>query len=305
MAELADVRAAMQRAVDNAALSGAAAYSRNSAAFNALAIQTATTGFCNATATLPAGAFLVAKGGAQTCGSALGPVVTAVTDSYITGTPGVSHASGVSCTGTYLPAAPYNCGFIVTVSASASLHPILPFLFGSLSTVSVTGMAANPFISFAKIFTFPNGMGGSAKYANSIWAYALSMNAAGGVDYSSNSGALPDNSACTDDPDEVACGAYVMLGSTMYDLKGTGYTTTVNGVTTTYDAGDRQEPCFADADHLPRPRSALPSRASPAVITFNIVRQAFTATTWLREPWAATRCFTNTPRTGASTLTPT
>ena len=242
MAELADLRAALQRAADNAALSGAAAYSENSAAFNVLAIQTATTGFCNSTATLPLGALVVNQPGAQPCGNLPGPMVTAVTDSYITGTPGVSHANGVSCTGTYLPGAPYNCGFVVTVKASATLHPIIPSLFGSVATVSVSGVAANPFISFAKVFTFPNGMGGSAKYANSIWAYALALNAQGGVDYSSNAGGLPDSSSCTDDPDEVTCGAYVMLGSTMYDLKGMGYTATVNGVSTTYDNGIVRNP---------------------------------------------------------------
>ena len=237
---LAATRAALQRAVDNAALSGAAAYAVNSAAFHTLAITTATSAFCSAATALPAGAAMAAQGGAQSCGSAPGPGVTAVTDSFIVGTPGISHGAGVSCSGTYLPAAPYKCGFIVTVSASAVITPMLPFLFGASITVSAQGMAANPFLSFAKVFSLPNHINTGAKYANSVWAYPLALNATGGIDYSANAGALPDTSACTGGPDQIACGNYVMLASTMYSTSGTGYTPP--GQSVIYDDGVVRNP---------------------------------------------------------------
>ena len=239
MAALAAERAALQRAVDNAALSGAASYALDTAAFNALAITTATTAFCDATTNLPMGATVTAQTGGQTCGTAAGPLVTAVTDSYVTGTPGITHGSGISCTGTYLPAAPYNCGFIVTVSAELTMKLTIPFVFGKSTAVSATGMAVNPFISFAKIFSLPSGVASGAKYANSVWAYPLALNAAGSPDYSSNAGALPDTSACYGGPDTVVCGKFVMLASTMYQGK-TGYTPP--GQTVIYDAGVVRSP---------------------------------------------------------------
>lgn len=236
---LAATRAALQRAVDSAALSGAAAYALNSTAFHTLAITTATSAFCSATKALPAGAAMV-QGGAQGCGSAPGPGVTAVTDSFIVGTPGISHNAGVSCSSGYLPPAPYTCGFIVTVSASAVITPMLPFLFGASITVSTQGMAANPFVNFADVFHLPDGIDTNAKYANSVWAYPLSLNADGGIDYSANAGALPDTSACTGGPDQIACGNYVMLASTMYAKLGTGYTPP--GQSVIYDNGVVRNP---------------------------------------------------------------
>jgi len=234
MAAIVGERAALQRAVDNAALSGAASYSLNTTAFNALAITTATTAFCDATTNLPMGAIVTAQTGGQVCGTSAGPFVSAVTDSYITGTPGISHGSGVSCTGTYLPAAPYNCGLIVTVSAALKMNLAIPFVFGKSMAVLATGMAVNPFINFAKIFSLPSGVASGAKYANSVWAYPLLLNAAGSPDYTTNSGAVPDTSACYGGPDTVTCGNFVMLASTMYQAK-TGYTPP--GQTVIYDAG--------------------------------------------------------------------
>jgi Flp pilus assembly protein TadG len=240
MSQLAAGRAALQRAVDNAALSGAAAYSQNAASFNALAITMATSVFCNATSALPSGAAIVAQTNAQTCGGNAGPTVTAVTDSYIIGTPGISRGAGVDCAGTSLPAAPYNCGFIVTVSASASLNGFMAGIFGNLLTVSATGMAANPFISFSNIFSIPGGVLSSAKYANSLWVYALLLNADGSINYTANAGGLPDTSSCTGGPDQVTCGAYTMLASTMYKDMGVGYTPP--GQTIIYDNGIVRNP---------------------------------------------------------------
>ena len=240
MAQLAAGRAALQRAVDSAALSGAASYSANSAAFNALAISVAATAFCNAASTFPMGATVVARANGQTCTSGAGPMVTATTDSYIAGTPGISGAAGVSCTGLYLPPAPYKCGFIVTVSASVTINAFLPTLFGAALTISASGMAANPFIDFATIFSIPGGVLAGAKYANSIWAYPLLLDASGGVDYATNAGALPDSSSCTGGPDQTVCGQYIMLASTMYKNKGVGYTPP--GQTIIYDDGIVRNP---------------------------------------------------------------
>jgi hypothetical protein len=237
VAQMAALRAALQTAADNAALSGAAAYSVNSSAYSALGVTAATSAFCNAAAALPMGATLTA--GSASCGTAPGPSVTAVTASYVTGVPGLSGSAG-ACTSGYLPAAPYNCGFVVTVSAAATVGAVLPALFGASRTVSVTAMAANPFVNFAKVFSLPGGVVSGAKYANSIWAYPLKLNASGGIDYATNAGALPDASACTGGPDQVVCGSYVMLASTMYAGKGMGYTPP--GQSVTYDNGVVRNP---------------------------------------------------------------
>jgi hypothetical protein len=237
IAQMAALRAALQTAADNAALSGAAAYSVNSSDYKTLAVIAATSAFCDAAAALPMGATLTA--GSVSCGTARGPSVTAVTASYVTGVPGLSGSAG-ACASGYLPAAPYNCGFVVTVSATATVSAVLPSLFGSSQTVSVTAMAANPFVNFAKIFSLPGGVVSGATYANSIWAYPLKLNASGGIDYSTNAGALPDQSACTGGPDQVVCGSYVMLASTMYAGKGIGYTPP--GQSVTYDDGVVRNP---------------------------------------------------------------
>jgi len=85
-------RAALQRAADNAALSGAAAYVVYSKGdtFNAVAVTMATSAFCNATTALPGGFAVRASTGSKPCGAAQGPVVSAVIAGYKTGTPGTA-----------------------------------------------------------------------------------------------------------------------------------------------------------------------------------------------------------------------
>jgi hypothetical protein len=145
------------------------------------------------------------------------------------------------------PPAPYVCGFIVTVKATVTTAPIFPSILGNTLTISASGMAANPFINFARIFSMPNGVKSTAKYANSIWVYPLLLNANGAPAFSaSNPGALPDTSSCiggtgsvsaAGGPDQVACGSYVMLASTMYGASGSNHSVTIEGVTTTYNNG--------------------------------------------------------------------
>lgn len=128
-----------------------------------------------------------------------------------------------------------------------SVTTIFPSIFGATQTVSASAMAANPFINFAKIFSLPNGVVSGAKYANSLWVYPLLLNANGAPAYTAaNPGALPDTSACTGGtgsvaaaggPNQIVCGSYVMIASTMYASKGLGYTTLIQGVSTTSNNG--------------------------------------------------------------------
>lgn len=220
-------RAALQRAADNAALSGAAAYvayAQNDA-LKAVAISIATGAFCNVTATLPGGFALDASAGSQPCGAAQGPVVSAVIAGYRTGTPGIAAGSG--CTATNTVVSGYKCGFVVTVTAVATTKTVFAGLLGASNTLSVTAMAANPFVNLATALS-PT-LKAYAWNANSIWVYPLLLDANGQPDFSSNGGALPDASTCTGDPTQTSCGSYSMVASTKYLSCTTANPCTING----------------------------------------------------------------------------
>lgn len=233
---MTSARATLQEAADGAALSGAAAYAAYAQgdAFNSVAQSLALSSFCNAAKTLPAGFSITASSGSLTCGSQAGPAVSAVIAGARAGTRGVIAGSGCSATNTVVTNA--TCGFVVTVSAVATMNLIFPGLLGTTKTVSVTSSAINPFINIAQALN--SSLQGSAKFANSIWIYPLLLDANGSPAVTSaNPGALPDASACTGDPTQTACGAYSMLASTNYaGCPGqTVPSCTVNG--TTFGAG--------------------------------------------------------------------
>lgn len=214
MSRMADTRSALQRATDNAALSGAAAYVvyTQKDSFNALARNMAHSAFCNAVTALPAGFALVSTSDSIACGSGQGPAVSAVIAGYRTGTRGVASSTG--CTATNTVVSGYTCGFIVTVSTSATVKSIFPFISAGLLTISVTSSAINPFINLANAIT--PSFSSSAANANSIWVYPLLLDANGAPDFTTNSGALPDASACTGNPTQTSCGSYTMLASNLY-----------------------------------------------------------------------------------------
>ncbi len=214
MSRMADARSALQRATDNAALSGAAAYVvyTQQDSFNATARTMAHSAFCNAVTALPAGFALVSTSGSTACTSGQGPAVSAVIAGYKPGTRGVAAGSG--CTASNTVVAGVTCGFIVTVSTSATVRSIFPFISGGVLTVSVTSSAINPFINLAKAIT-PNFYG-QAWNANSLWIYPLLLDSNGAPDFTTNKGALPDTSACTGNPTQTSCGSYTMLASTLY-----------------------------------------------------------------------------------------
>ncbi len=214
MSRMADARSALQRATDNAALSGAAAYVvyTQQDSFNAVARTMAHSAFCNAVTALPAGFALVSTSGSTACGSGQGPAVSAVIAGYQTGTRGIMAGSG--CTATNTVVSGVVCGFIVTVSTSATVKSVFPFISGGNLAVSVTSSAINPFINLAKAIT-PN-FAGSAANANSLWIYPLLLDSNGAPDFSTNYGALPDASACTGNPTQSSCGSYTMLASTLF-----------------------------------------------------------------------------------------
>ena len=207
-------RAALQRAADNAALSGAAAYVVYSKGdtFNAVAVTMATSAFCNATTALPGGFAVRASTGSKPCGAAQGPVVSAVIAGYKTGTPGTAVNSG--CDATHTVVTGYKCGFVVTVTATATTTTAFAGLLGASTTLLVTAMAVNPFINLANALT--PILAGTAWNANSIWVYPLLLNANGQPDFVTNSGALQDTSLCTGDPTQTSCGEYSMVASTKY-----------------------------------------------------------------------------------------
>lgn len=218
MSRMADARSALQRATDNAALSGAAAYVvyTQKDSFNATARTTAKSAFCNAVTALPAGfALTPASGsGSTTCPSGTaGPAVNAVIAGYTTGTRGITPNSGCSATNTVVGGG-VTCGFIVTVATSATVRSIFPFISGGLLTVSTTSSAINPFINLAKAIT--PGFAGSAANANSLWIYPLLLDSNGAPDFTTNNGALPDASSCTGNPTQTSCGSYTMLASTLF-----------------------------------------------------------------------------------------
>lgn len=118
-ARIAAGRANLQEAVDNAALSGAAAYTVDGTAAQTLATVMATSSFCNASATpwIPAG-FTISGSGTTSCsGSGAGPAVTA---QVLTNTR------------------------TVTVTAHATMTTLIPAYFGGTITISASGTAINP-----------------------------------------------------------------------------------------------------------------------------------------------------------------
>ncbi len=215
MSRLTDARAALQRAADNAALSGAAAYVLYTQAdsFNATARTVAHSAFCNAATALPAGFTLGSPAGSTACsGQGPGPAVSAVIGGYNPGARGVAAQSGCSANNTVVQGA--TCGFIVTVAATATVNTIFPFLLGGLATVSVTASAINPFINLATAISAT--IIAQAGNANSLWVYPLLLDANGAPDFSTSPGALPDTSACTNNPTQTSCGSYTMLASNYY-----------------------------------------------------------------------------------------
>ena len=209
-------RAALQRAADNAALSGAAAYIAYTPndALNPVAKATAASAFCRATAALPSGFTVSAASGSTACDTAQGAVVTAQIAAYKTGTTGTSTGAGCSATQTVSLVAGYTCGFAVTVTATAATSRAFAGLLGSSYTLSVTATAINPFIDLSG--ALKASLKAYAYNANSLWVYPLLLNAEGQPDFSTNTGALPDTSSCTGDPTQTWCGSYSMLASTKY-----------------------------------------------------------------------------------------
>ncbi len=239
MSRLTDARAALQRAADNAALSGAAAYVTYAKGdgLKPVARATAQSAFCNAVTALPGGFVLGSPAGSTACsGQAAGPTVTAVIDGFNVGTRGTAARSGGSSTN---PAPSQDtsviCGFIVTVAATATANTMFPFLLGGLATVSVTASAINPFIRLNNAISAK--LNADAYNANSLWIYPLLLDADGVPDFSTNVGALPDASACTGNPTQTACGSYTMLASNYFQKTcpadktcSSGGTTFLNGV---------------------------------------------------------------------------
>lgn len=215
MSRMADARSALQRATDNAALSGAAAYVVYTPkdTFNATARTMAHSAFCNAVTALPAGFTLAATSGSMACTSNPGAAVSAVIAGYTVGTRGITPNSGCTATNTVVGNG-VTCGFIVTVTTSATVRSIFPFISGGLLTVSTTSSAINPFINLAKAIT-PSFLA-SAANANSLWVYPLLLDSNGAPDFTTNNGALPDASSCTGNPTQTSCGSYTMLASTLF-----------------------------------------------------------------------------------------
>jgi Flp pilus assembly protein TadG len=226
-ANIAAGRAALQRAADNAALSGAAAYVAyvENDALNTVAVSVATSAFCNAATTLPGGFALAASAGSKPCGPSEGPVVSAVIAGYQTGMPGIAAGSG--CTATQTVVSGSTCGFVVTVKATATTKTTFAGLLGASNTLLVTATAVNPFINLGKALSAT--LKAYAWNVNSIWVYPLLLDVEGQPDFSSNGGALPDTSTCTGDPDQTWCGSYSMVASTKYASCTTNNPCTVNG----------------------------------------------------------------------------
>lgn len=215
MSRLTDARSALQRAADNAALSGAAAYVLYTQAdsFNATARTVAHSAFCNAVTALPAGFTLGSPSGSTSCSRlGPGPAVSAVIGGFKTGARGTVANSG--CSGSMTVVQGATCGFIVTVAATATVNTIFPALLGSLATVSVTASAVNPFINLATAIS--KTIVAAAGNANSLWVYPLLLDANGAPDFSTSPGALPNTSACTGNPTQTSCGSYTMLASNYY-----------------------------------------------------------------------------------------
>ena len=222
LSRMVDGRAAMQRIVDNAALSGAAAYTLYTPkdSFKAIATNVANSTFCNTAVALPAGLKITTSGGGSACASGVnGPVVTGVIGGYTAGSGTVNAKSGCSATKSVVVGA--QCGFLVTVSAQATMNTLSASLFGATRTVTVSATAANPFINLATALT-PT-VASQANNANSLWVYPVLLDANGQPDYTTDNGALPDITPCTTkqlSPDVTSCGSYSMLASTKYYQRG-------------------------------------------------------------------------------------
>ena len=188
MSRLADGRATLQRAVDTAALSGAAAYSLNTTTYNTLATTIATTSFCNVATALPEAFSLVSSGGStpEPCPSTPGATISAGIGGYVRGTPGADANSGCTATNTVISGV--ECGFVITVTATATMNTSLPRIFGT-RTISATGVAFNPFINLTNALTAV--IQGSAYNTNSIWVYPVLLDSQGNLDFTTNAGAIP------------------------------------------------------------------------------------------------------------------
>ncbi len=244
MSRMTDARSALQRAADNGALSGAAAYVlyTQKDGFNVVARTMAKSAFCNAVTALPAGFALIATNGSAACVNGQGPAVSAVIAGYNPGSRGTVANSG--CTATNTVVAGVTCGFVVTVSASATVNTVFPFLLGGRATVSVTASAINPFIDLATALS--PGITGGANAADSLWVYPLLLDANGAPDFTTNQGALPDASTCTGDPTQASCGNYTMLASTRY-VTGCPATNPCNVKGTIFIDGVVQNPVVGNA----------------------------------------------------------
>lgn len=206
-------KAALQRIADNAALSGAAMYKAYTAtdAFKTLAVNMATSSFCNAVSNLPGGFTLApTAGSAQACGgsSTNGPFVTGQITAYQVGSRGIINNSGCSATNTVVSVG--KCGFAVTVNATATMTSLSASLLGN-STVTITSTAINPFLDLSKALAVKSLS--AAANANSIWVYPVLLDDDGNPDFSTSYGALPDRSSCSGDPYQINCGVYTMLAT--------------------------------------------------------------------------------------------
>ncbi len=208
-------RAALQRAVDNAALSGAASYIADKAALQKVAVFTARSAFCSATAALPAGFTINASSDNIPCNTAQGANVWAGITGFQTGTPGVSDVPGCASGQTTPLVSGYTCAFAVTVTATATTNMTFAGLLGASHTLSVTATAVNPFIDLNRALS--STFTADAWNANSVWVYPLLLDDDGQPDFSLDSGARPETGACTGDPGgQGYCGFYSMIASNKY-----------------------------------------------------------------------------------------
>ena len=187
---LADARAVLQRAVDNAALSGAASYSVNAQAAQTRAVVSAVSAFCEAIAKIPGGVTL-ATTGTQPCvaaGQGPGPIISTQIGGYVPGTPGVYGNSNCSATNPIV--AGVTCGFIVTVTAQATMPSSITSIFGLTKSISASGIAANPFLNIGNALT-AIAPAGFAYNNNSVWVYPVLLDANGNPDFVTNPGAIP------------------------------------------------------------------------------------------------------------------
>ena len=208
---------ALQRAVDNAALSGAASYLADKATLNKVAVFTARSAFCNATTRLPNSFIINASSDNIPCGALQGANVSAGITAYLPGTPGIKNGICDSQQ-TVDPTSVYTCAFAVTVTATATTNMTFGGLLGASHTLSVTATAVNPFIDLNRAMS--GTLHADAWNANSVWVYPLLLNDDGQPDFSSttgNAGALPDSSTCTGDPTAQGwCGSYSMVATNVY-----------------------------------------------------------------------------------------